>query len=958
MNLDEKIRYIKKAKDENRLVIFVGAGVSKNSDLPDWSELVKEFVNRLNYPISKDKELSSDEYLKIPQYYYNIHGRENYERVIKEVLDIERESNEIHELIFRLNPKHIITTNYDRLLENTMIEQRMIFDVISKDKDLLDSNKSNYIIKMHGDIKALDNIVLKENDYLNYSQNHILIETFIKSLLVSNTFLFVGYSLNDYNLKQIISWVDYLAKGYTDINDRPKNFIIQEVDKNYMGFIEDYYEKNNIFIIDPNEINEEYSNNLEGTLSNEFGKRLYNTLMYIKDYPNTIIDKLYYGYMRFKKCKRVSIYDLFKIYKFKYATFLKGNTLWFPSIEENEYLVIKDLVNGKAEKEKFIKEILIKSGIVYVQIDKDDKQEYYSLLEDSNTLQNKYSDLTKLEIKCDYLEIDKRINSIEDKYIKAYYLFKLQRFNEAKECLEYLNQEFLNRDIYDLLLYKFNLGLLYQLIYHDDKGNYDDFRYIYNNIAKNTMYELNYLNNIFNNNNEQLLELEKLKNKHIKKYLKLDNSVQLCGDIRYDLFSIITISYDYYFYIKDNGIFLDYFTNMKTFFAPFIEAILSTYSPKTKRVRTETFLPDYNKYEKYILNKYDLDIIIKYSKYKQLQGYLNEYEVNELRLEEDIDIVEILCNLCQYIKLKPNRFNIEYLKTFILILSVINLSVDDVSGIVKVLEDILINNEGDLHLYIFTEINTELNKLLNKNSKLITKNSFRVIINELFTDKVYKHLKEQSKTSTIFNFLSCTKTFSYDICKDEISNKISENNLDYILGLHNQLTEVQEEKARDNILKIIDTININTIIQLICYNIIEYDKVIEKRIIDNLNLYVSEREKNPSFRCSPDPIQSTLGNVVLLFLLQKGVCIEEFEKYVKYYDVLEFIINPCNFDYEKIALDHYNWMNIMNNEEYLRIIIDKAKDIMNTKLRYIIDNGFANKKQTRLYYKYFEIEDK
>ncbi|MGO5064096.1 MULTISPECIES: hypothetical protein [unclassified Clostridium] len=96
MNLDEKIRYIKKAKDENRLVIFVGAGVSKNSDLPDWNELVKEFVNRLNYPISKDKELSSDEYLKIPQYYYNIHGRENYERVIKEVLDIERESNDMH----------------------------------------------------------------------------------------------------------------------------------------------------------------------------------------------------------------------------------------------------------------------------------------------------------------------------------------------------------------------------------------------------------------------------------------------------------------------------------------------------------------------------------------------------------------------------------------------------------------------------------------------------------------------------------------------------------------------------------------------------------------------------------------------------------------------------------------------------------------------------------------------
>ena len=40
----------------------------------------------------------------------------------------------------------------------------------------------NYIIKMHGDIDDIENIVLKEDDYLNYSQNHIIIETFIKSL--------------------------------------------------------------------------------------------------------------------------------------------------------------------------------------------------------------------------------------------------------------------------------------------------------------------------------------------------------------------------------------------------------------------------------------------------------------------------------------------------------------------------------------------------------------------------------------------------------------------------------------------------------------------------------------------------------------------------------------------------------------------------------------------------------
>ena len=97
-----------------------------------------------------------------------------------------------------------------------------------------------------------------------------------------------------------------------------------------------------------------------------------------------------------------------------------------------------------------------------------------------------------------------------------------------------------------------------------------------------------------------------------------------------------------------------------------------------------------------------------------------------------------------------------------------------------------------------------------------------------------------------------------------------------------------------------------------------------------------------------------LDNVIVLFLLDKGVNIFKFEKYIKYNDVLEFIINSSKFDYEKIALDNLNQMNVMRNENYLKIIRDNAREIMNKKLKYNIDNGFANEEQTRLYYKYFE----
>lgn len=958
MNLDEKVRYLKNAIDDNKLIIFVGAGISKNSNLPDWEQLIKVFANKLKYPIKEGQKLSSDEFLKIPQYYYNIFGAEEYKKVIKQELDINGQPNEIHELIFKLNPKHIITTNYDKLLEHTIIEQRLLFDIIAKDKDLLDSKKSNYIIKMHGDIKDLDNIVLKENDYLNYSQNHILIETYIKSLLVCNTFLFIGYSLNDYNLKQIISWVDYLAKSYTDIKDRPKSFIVQEVKEKYRNFTEDYYEKNNLFIINPQEIDKADLECIETELSDEFGKRLYGTLMYIKDYPQNIIDKFYYQGERFKNLRKISIDDLFNIYRFKSAEVLGGSTLCFYRIDSKESVAIMDIINGKNDKEKFVQAMFIKSGIKYIYIQDNIEFKTYYLADDYIKHNDLFYEFNELEIKCNYKEISERINSINDINIKAFYLFKLQEFDEARKCLEELKESILNKDIYNLLLYKFNLGLLNQLMFKNNKGNYDDFSYIYENIAKKTMYELNYLNDIFNNNPNQKLELSRLKEKHMKIYLKLDNSVQIGGNIKDCLYKMKTIVYDYYFYIKENGLYLDYFSDMDNFFEPYIEAIISTYSPKTKRVRTNILFPDDNEYESYILNIYDLDIIIKHSNYKKIKELFEKYEMKEILYEDNINVIEMLENLCVYINLRANIFNVKYLKKLLLLLRIIDLKKEDVNRVVRILENLLINSNGNLNCYIFSEIGEDLISFINRNIEAIAINSFELIIDELFTKKVYNQLKEYNKTRDIFKFLNSVNAFSYDLYKNKIDNIIENiienNNIEYIYGLSKFFSNEQKEKISENILNNLNSLNINTIIEFILNDLIEYNEIIENKIISEADLHVSSKKLQIGFKLFPDPLKILLEKVIILFLSNKGVDIFKFEKYIEYNDILFFIINPSKFDYEKIELDNFNWMNIMRKKEYLKIIIDNGKNIVNKKLKYIIKNEFANENQTRLYYKYFE----
>lgn len=152
---------------------------------------------------------STDEFLKIPQYVFN-KNQEQYKQILQENISAESIDAPLSSVIFDINPAHIITTNYDHLIEassNILCEQ---YQIVVNDKDLLNAEKGKYIIKMHGDISEVDSIVLKEQDYLDYSQRHVLIELFVKSLLTDHIVLFLGYSLNDYNIKLILGWLNYM----------------------------------------------------------------------------------------------------------------------------------------------------------------------------------------------------------------------------------------------------------------------------------------------------------------------------------------------------------------------------------------------------------------------------------------------------------------------------------------------------------------------------------------------------------------------------------------------------------------------------------------------------------------------------------------------------------------------------------------------------------------------------
>lgn len=278
------ITKLKKDAENNKLVVFVGAGVSANSNCPSWDGLINRFADELGIN-SKGREKSVDYYLKIPQYYYIERGEKEYFDVIEETINsIDPVPNDINKIIFKLNPHAIITTNFDDLIEKTIKSEGLFYTTVKQDKELPYAENEKIVIKMHGDGK-LKNIVLKEEDYLNYSRKFPLIENYIRGLFSTKTILFVGYSAEDPDFKILFQWVKDQLKGHF----QPAYLLDVGNSLDRINF--NYYKDRGINILYYDEISECIDSKIEyngKSLNHYLGIRLYKFLKYIDGYDSDI----------------------------------------------------------------------------------------------------------------------------------------------------------------------------------------------------------------------------------------------------------------------------------------------------------------------------------------------------------------------------------------------------------------------------------------------------------------------------------------------------------------------------------------------------------------------------------------------------------------------------------------------------------------------------------------------
>jgi len=250
MRVFSELRNLYLEKEQNNLVIFVGAGISENyakinsgKGFPSWQTLIDEMV-------AEDMQHRKDiDFLKIAQIFQDNNSKEALVYKVKELFPNDYDFHDIHKLIFELEPEHVLTTNYDSLLEKAMRSKNLDikYHVVDTDEAIpLSKSKQNLLVKAHGDLYR-GNIILSEQDYNEYDKNFPLILSFIRYVFSKYKVLFIGFSLSDPNFNKILYWV----KNILDENSIKHSVIL------HSGITEServHFEKKSVKVITKDEI--------------------------------------------------------------------------------------------------------------------------------------------------------------------------------------------------------------------------------------------------------------------------------------------------------------------------------------------------------------------------------------------------------------------------------------------------------------------------------------------------------------------------------------------------------------------------------------------------------------------------------------------------------------------------------------------------------------------------------
>lgn len=171
------------------LALFLGSGVSVPLGLPDWKGLLTELNG------AELENYSAADAPKIAQKLADKLGVDHLHRVVADRTAIS-DVSPAHLLLAGLGVRQNVTTNYDLAYETALAGTRGADGYQTLARELAVQSKT-WLLKIHGDARRPDSIVLTTDDYARLESEHRAMLAVVETLLLTSHLLFVGYSMED-----------------------------------------------------------------------------------------------------------------------------------------------------------------------------------------------------------------------------------------------------------------------------------------------------------------------------------------------------------------------------------------------------------------------------------------------------------------------------------------------------------------------------------------------------------------------------------------------------------------------------------------------------------------------------------------------------------------------------------------------------------------------------------------
>lgn len=199
-----------------KAVLFVGAGASKwakphaGGSFKGWSDFLTHACTRLTdrKTIKTIKECIKNKDYLIASELLRSSLDDRWTTLLGEEFQQAADVSRLHQVLISLNQRIVVTTNFDKLIENAWSDSKPkryphVVSEVSHEAFRLFRNEDPYVIKIHGTIDSPESVIFDKSSYQRSAFSNLFYKELIGTLLLTHTFVFVGFSMDD----PAVTWV-------------------------------------------------------------------------------------------------------------------------------------------------------------------------------------------------------------------------------------------------------------------------------------------------------------------------------------------------------------------------------------------------------------------------------------------------------------------------------------------------------------------------------------------------------------------------------------------------------------------------------------------------------------------------------------------------------------------------------------------------------------------------------